>query len=87
MGYQKHVWVRKEIIYATTLNHIESGIYDEEQRAIAAEQKLEEAVKKMPMSISCNGINQPIAYGTVNIDVASNLITEDQWIQIQQLLS
>lgn len=87
MSYQKHVWVSKEIIYGTNLNHIESGIYNEEQRALLAEQKLEEAVKKAPVSISCNGINQPIDFGTVNIDVASNLITEEQWSQIQELLS
>lgn len=33
MSYQKHVWVAGEIIRGKTLNHIEEGIYNEEQRA------------------------------------------------------
>jgi tRNA uridine 5-carbamoylmethylation protein Kti12 len=37
-------------------------------------------------SISVNGVAQTISNKAVNLDVASNLITEDQWTQIQALL-
>lgn len=37
-------------------------------------------------SISVNGVAQSISNKAVNLDVASNLITEDQWTQIQALL-
>lgn len=40
MAYQKHRWVHKEIIKAENLNHIEEGIYDEETRAMQAEELL-----------------------------------------------
>lgn len=40
MSYQKHVWVTKEIIRKERLNHIEDGIYDEEQRAVSVESNL-----------------------------------------------
>lgn len=36
--------------------------------------------------ISVNGVAQSISNKAVNLDVASNLITEDQWTQIQALL-
>lgn len=38
-------------------------------------------------SVKCNGVTQTISSGAVNIDVASNLVTEEQWTQIQALLS
>jgi len=38
-------------------------------------------------TVSCNGISQPVSSGAVNIDVASNLVPEEQWTQIQALLS
>lgn len=44
MSYQKHTWVSKEIITATNLNHIESGIYNEEQRAEEAEELIRESM-------------------------------------------
>ena len=37
-------------------------------------------------SISVNGVAQTISNKDVNLDVASNLITEEQWTQIQALL-
>jgi hypothetical protein len=37
-------------------------------------------------SISVNGVAQTISSKAVNLDVASNLITEEQWTQIQALL-
>lgn len=37
-------------------------------------------------SISVNGVAQSISNKAVDLDVASNLITEDQWTQIQALL-
>jgi len=37
-------------------------------------------------SISVNGVAQTISNKSVNLDVASNLITEEQWTQIQALL-
>ena len=37
-------------------------------------------------SISVNGVGQTISNKAVNLDVASNLITEEQWTQIQALL-
>ena len=37
-------------------------------------------------SISVNGVSQTISNKAVNLDVASNLITEEQWTQIQALL-
>ena len=37
-------------------------------------------------SISVNGVAQTISNKAVNLDVASNLITEEQWTQIQALL-
>jgi hypothetical protein len=37
-------------------------------------------------SISVNGVAQTVINKAVNLDVASNLITEDQWEQIQVLL-
>lgn len=37
-------------------------------------------------SISVNGVAQSISNKAVNLDVASNLITEEQWTQIQALL-
>lgn len=44
MAYQKHNWVNKEIIKADQLNHIENGIYQEEQRAAQAEEILNQSV-------------------------------------------
>lgn len=44
MSYQKHIWVKNEIIRGDNLNHIESGIYDEEQRALGAEESLLESI-------------------------------------------
>lgn len=41
MSYQKHLWVTNEIIRSKQLNHIEDGIYDEEQRAKNAEEILD----------------------------------------------
>lgn len=38
-------------------------------------------------SVKCNGVTQTISSGAVNIDVATNLVTEAQWTQIQTLLS
>lgn len=40
MAYQKHIWVSKEIIRREYLQNIEDGIYNEEQRAMAAEDTL-----------------------------------------------
>lgn len=40
MSYDKHNWVKNEIIRAKNLNHIEDGIYEEEQRARNAEELL-----------------------------------------------
>lgn len=37
-------------------------------------------------SIAVNGVNQTITQGAVDLDVASNLITETQWTAIQALL-
>ena len=37
-------------------------------------------------SIAVNGVNQSITQGAVDLDVASNLITETQWTAIQALL-
>lgn len=37
-------------------------------------------------SISVNGVGQTISNKAANLDVASNLITEEQWTQIQALL-
>lgn len=44
MAYQKHRWVNKEIIKADQLNHIEDGIYNEEQRATQAEELIGQSV-------------------------------------------
>ena len=44
MAYQKHTWVNKEIIKADQLNHIEGGIYNEEQRAMQAEELVGQSV-------------------------------------------
>lgn len=44
MNYQVHVWRTKEVIQAKNLNHIEEGIYEEEQRALQAENELREAI-------------------------------------------
>lgn len=41
MSYQKHTWVTNEIIRGKQLNHIEDGIYNEEQRAKNAEDGLD----------------------------------------------
>lgn len=41
MPYQKHIWVSKEIIRREYLQNIEDGIYNEEQRAIEAENSLQ----------------------------------------------
>lgn len=37
-------------------------------------------------SIAVNGVSQTITAGDVNLDVASNLITEAQWTSIQAIL-
>lgn len=44
MSYQVHVWRTKEVIQAKNLNHLENGIYNEEQRALEAEQELRDAI-------------------------------------------
>lgn len=44
MSYPKHTWVKNEIIRAKQLNHIEDGIYEEEQRASNAEEILGNAI-------------------------------------------
>lgn len=38
-------------------------------------------------SIAVNGVAQTISQGAVDLDVASNLITEAQWASIQSILS
>lgn len=38
-------------------------------------------------SVSFNGVAQTVSSGSVDIDGASNLITEAQWTQIQSILS
>lgn len=38
-------------------------------------------------SIAVNGVAQTISQGAVDLDVASNLITEAQWTSIQSILS
>lgn len=38
-------------------------------------------------SIAVNGVAQTIAAGAVDLDVATNLITEAQWTSIQSILS
>lgn len=38
-------------------------------------------------SIAVNGVAQTITQGAVDLDVASNLITEAQWTSIQSILS
>ena len=45
MSYQKHLWVKNEIIRAKQLNHIEDGIYNEEQRATNEEELISQAVQ------------------------------------------
>lgn len=47
MAYKKHTWVSKEIIRAEQLNHIEDGIYQEEQRAKNAEEILGERIDEI----------------------------------------
>ena len=42
--YQKHTWVSKEIIRREYLQNIEDGIYNEQKRAIEAENNLAEAI-------------------------------------------
>ena len=49
----------------------------------AYKEKLDGAVD----SISVNGVAQTITSGAVDLDVASNLITETQWTQIGTILS
>lgn len=44
MSYQKHTWRTKEVIQAKNLNHLEEGVYEEEQRALQAEAELREAI-------------------------------------------
>ena len=44
MAYQKHRWVHNEIIRAEQLNHIEEGIFNEEQRALQAEELATQSV-------------------------------------------
>lgn len=34
-------------------------------------------------TITCNGVNQPVSGGAVNIDVATNLIPDTQWTNLQ----
>lgn len=38
-------------------------------------------------SISVNGVSQSVEDGSVDLDVATNLITDEQWAQIQALLA
>ena len=38
-------------------------------------------------SIAVNGVAQTITAGAVNLDVATNLITEAQWTSIQSILN
>ena len=38
-------------------------------------------------SVSVNGVSQMVSNNTVNLDVATNLITEEQWTSIQALLT
>lgn len=38
-------------------------------------------------SIAVNGVAQTISSGAVDLDVASNLITDAQWASIQTILS
>ena len=44
MSYEKHTWVGKEVIKAKNLNHMEDGIYNEEQRATNAETLISQSV-------------------------------------------
>lgn len=44
MSYDKHTWVSKEVIKAKNLNHMEDGIYNEEQRATNAENQISQSV-------------------------------------------
>lgn len=44
MAYQKHTWVTNEIIRGKQLNNVEDGIYNEEQRALNAEEALRQSL-------------------------------------------
>lgn len=64
MSYQKHIWKTHEIIREQYLNHIEDGIYNEEQRARSAEEYLEEL-------ISNEGERAEAAEGRVTQDLST----------------
>lgn len=65
MSYQKHVWVKNEIIRGKQLNHLEEGIYNEEQRASNAEELLSQ-------SISNESSRASIAEDTIDNKVTLN---------------
>jgi hypothetical protein len=48
---------------------------------------LKQKVEASASSISVNGVAQTITSGAVDLDVATNLITEAQWTQIQSILA
>lgn len=38
-------------------------------------------------NIKVNGVTQTVSSNTVDLDIATNLITEEQWTSIQSILS
>lgn len=63
MSYQKHTWVKNEVIRGKQLNHLEDGVYNEEQRAIEVENGL------------ASDISDEITRASTEEDSLSNRIT------------
>lgn len=57
-------------------------VYD----SVDAEWKNSNVLSSKVDSISVNGVSQTITSGATDLDIASNLITEAQWTEIQALL-
>lgn len=85
--YQKHPWVSKEIIRRDYLNNIEDGIYDEQERAIAAEETLTTRIateetraknKENTLQTNINTVSAELTTQTARIDTAFSDIAAEQ---------
>lgn len=52
MAYRKHIWRNGEVIKADLLNNMENGIYNEESRALEAEETLDQKIDSGVASVT-----------------------------------
>ena len=83
-------WSNVSLATVATSGEASDINYDNSTNGLAAtdaQAAIDELADKKVDSIAVNGVAQTIAQGAVDLDIASNLISETQWTSIESLLS